>query len=247
MKDIGLSEEKFLRIVSLLRKVGRVPGGFDREWNLAGIKQRLTSDQGFLETIATLLWDGKRDDELSKFIPRYYLHRLNYRQIGLMPQSLREIKYKDALIGAYGARKGHRVEEMIGNYLERVRSKYGVGYERGRSRLINVDMDFAIPSLQDPWVIIMSSFQETTSSGQTTKARDMLSAYTRINESNSRFGENRAFVNFVDGGGWLARRRDFERLVDQCHYFINLHYLTMLEEIIVAHVPKAYFSTSSPA
>lgn len=39
----------------------------------------------------------------------------------------------------------------------------------------------------------MSSFQETTSSGQTTKARDMLSAYERVQHNNSRHRENRAF------------------------------------------------------
>ncbi len=242
LKDIGLSEEKFLRIVSLLRKIGRIPGEFDREWNLAKIKQQLSTDQAFLATIVILLFDGKSDTELSKHIPRYYLHKLNYREIALMPQSLRKIKYKDALIGTYGAQKGHRVEAKIREFLEQIRSRFGVGFESGRSRFIHVDMDFAIPSLQDPWVIVMSSFQETTSSGQTTKARDMLTAYTRINESNSRFGENRAFVNFVDGGGWLARRRDFERLVHQCHYFINLHYLPMLEEIILRHVPRSFFS-----
>lgn len=67
----------------------------------------------------------------------------------------------------------------------------------------------------------------------------MLAAYTRINESNSRFGENRAFVNFVDGGGWLARKRDLERLVDQCHYFINLKNLDLIKNIILDHVPKS--------
>nr|HID14316.1 hypothetical protein [Anaerolineae bacterium] len=88
----------------------------------------------------------------------------------------------------------------------------------------------------------MSSFQETTSSGQTTKAKDMLAASERIRRSNSRYGENRAFVNFVDGGGWLARKRDLERLVEHCHYFINLQYLDMLEAIVLKHVPERYFT-----
>ena len=48
------------------------------------------------------------------------------------------------------------------------------------------------------------------------------------------------FVNFVDGGGWLARKRDFERLVDQCHYFVNLQHLDMLESIVRKHVPARY-------
>lgn len=106
--------------------------------------------------------------------------------------------------------------------------------------MIDTDIDFAVPDLESPWVIIMSSFQETTSSGQSTKARDMLSAYERICRHNSRNGENRAFVNFADGGGWLARKRDMERLVDQCHYFINLHHLGMLEAIVLKHVPSVF-------
>jgi SAM-dependent methyltransferase len=89
-------------------------------------------------------------------------------------------------------------------------------------------------------VVIMSSFQETTSSGQTTKAREMLSAFQQINASNSRYEEQRVLVNFVDGGGWLARKRDLERLVDQCHYFINLQNLDMLESIILKHIPSTY-------
>jgi hypothetical protein len=88
----------------------------------------------------------------------------------------------------------------------------------------------------------MSSFQETTSSGQTTKAKDMRSAYEQICHLNSRYGEDRAFVNFVDGGGWLARKRDLERLVEHCHYFINLQHLDMLEAIVLQHVPERYFT-----
>lgn len=87
----------------------------------------------------------------------------------------------------------------------------------------------------------MNSFQETTSSGQTTKARDMFSAYERVLRNNSRCGEKRVFVNFVDGGGWVARKRNFQRLVKQCDYFINFHHLDMLEAIVFKHVPKKHF------
>lgn len=239
LRDIGLSDEKFMRIISLLRKIGRISGGFDSEWNIARIKRRLADESHFLELVARLLLDGIRDRELSVYIPRFYLSKLNYREIGMIPQALREVRYKESTIGTYGARKGYKVEATIREKLEEIGTDHGIGYEKGRSRFINVDIDFAIPTLQDPWVIIMSSFQETTSSGQTTKARDMLAAYTQVNTSNSRYGENRAFVNFVDGGGWLARKRDLERLVDQCHYFINLQNLDMIEAIVLAHVSKS--------
>ncbi len=70
----------------------------------------------------------------------------------------------------------------------------------------------------------------------------MLAAYERVRHHNLRYGENRAFVNFVDGGGWLARKRDLERLVSECQYFVNLHYLDMLEAIVLRHVPRKYFN-----
>jgi hypothetical protein len=240
LKDIGLSEEKFKRIVSLLRKLKRIPGSFDSEWSLSAIKNRCSRETNFAGLIANLLVDGKRDKELAQYIPRYYLDMLNYREIKGLSHS-RRVRYKDSLIGTYGARKGHRVESTIGEKLEEIKTKYGVIYEKGRSRFIDTDIDFAVPTLEDPWVILMSSFQETTSSGQTNKARDMFSAYERLNRSNSRYNENRAFVNFVDGGGWLARKRDLQRLVEQCHYFVNLQNLDMLDAIVLAHVPNKYF------
>lgn len=66
----------------------------------------------------------------------------------------------------------------------------------------------------------------------------MLSAYERLRRSNIRYGEKRVFINFVDGGGWLARKRDFERLVENCDYFLNLYHLDMLEGILAQHLQK---------
>lgn len=238
LRDIGLSDEKFMRIVSLLRKIGRISGGFDREWGITKIKRHMNTDPFLCTSISNLLFDGKRDQELTEHIPGFYLDKLNYREIGAIPQALREVRYKESTIGTYGGRKGHKVEAAIQEKLRKIQTDYGIDFEKGRSRFLNVDLDFAIPNLQDPWVVIMSSFQETTSSGQTTKARDMLAAYNQINATNSRYGENRAFVNFVDGGGWLARKCDLERLVDQCHYFINLQNLGMIEDVVIKHVPK---------
>ncbi|MGQ9710530.1 MAG: hypothetical protein ACUVXE_08700 [Anaerolineae bacterium] len=43
-------------------------------------------------------------------------------------------------------------------------------------------------------------------------------------------------------GGWLARKRDFQRLVESCHYFINLQHLDMLEPIVLAHIPRKYLA-----
>jgi len=243
LRDIELSEEKFMRIISLLRKIGRISGGFssdDTEWPISHIKSMIACNQNFARLIAELLLDGKNDPELKIYIPRYYLETLNYREIRESSLAARRIRYKRSLIGTYGGRKGYKVENLIRQELTKIQSLHGISYGKGRSRIIDTDIDFAVPNLEDPWVIIMSSFQETTSSGQTTKARDMLSAYLRVLEYNSRNRENRVFINFIDGGGWLARKRDLARLVDQCHYFINLQNLAMLESIALKYVPAKY-------
>ncbi len=241
LREVELSEEKFLRMISLLRQIGRIPVPLDREWTMKEVARRLRTDPDFTQVVAHLLMDGIRDPQLQAVVPRYYLEALNFREIAADSVAARRVRYKRALIGTYSGRKGYRVEARIRSQLEGIRERYGVGFEQGRSRFVNVNVDFAVPSLDDPWVILMCSFQETTSSAQSTKARDMETAYDDIRRSNSRNRENRAFVNFADGGGWLARRRDFQRLVENCHYFINLRHLDMLEPIVLAHVPRKYF------
>lgn len=196
----------------------------------------MVADQQFVEILAHLLMDGKRDEELSRYIPRNH-ETLNLRDLAQDTSEGRRMRYKRLFVGTYSGRKGYKVESLIEQELSRLKEKYDINFEKGRSRFIETDIDFAIPSLESPWIILMSSFQETTSSGQSTKARDMLSAYERLTRSNVRYGEKRIFINFVDGGGWLARKRDFERLVENCHYYLNLHHLAMLEDILNKHLP----------
>jgi hypothetical protein len=234
---LGLPVERLLRIVTLLRRIGVIVGGFEREWDYKKIKRKIKGDKSFAGQIAHLLVDGKSDSTLSGSLPKFYRDMLNLREVGRESSKERRVKIKRSLLGAYGNLKGGRVEDLIKEKLKKI----GVSYGSGKSRFIARDIDFAIPSTEDPQVIIMVSYQETTSSGQTTKTADMLEAYITIQKSNSRNKENRKFINFADGAGWLARSRDFERLVEQCDYFINLKNLDMLEPIIRKHVPKEYF------
>lgn len=231
LREVELSEEKFLRIVSLLRQIGRVNAPLDQEWTLKKVTQRLRSDEQFADTIASLFLRGAKDEELQSLIPRYYLETLNLPDILASSSAARKARYKRSLIGTYSGRKGYRVEGLIREKL----LSLNVPFEQGPSRFVNVNIDFAIPSLDDPWVIMMCSFQETTSSGQSTKARDMEEMYQQLSRSNSRHKEQRAFVNFADGGGWLARKADYRRLVENCHYFVNLKHLDLLKPIVQTH------------
>jgi len=241
--QLRLSEEKFKRIVTLLRKLSQ---SFDREWSIKQIEQRIATDNKFALKVADLLINGHRDPTLIKHLPKFYRERLNLSRLaepGVNLERLR-IELKDKYIGTYSNWKGDIVEGLIRTKLETIEAKYGLPFSAGTTALVNVTVDWAIPSLEDPHVIIMSTYQETTSSGQSTKARDMLQCYQAITQRNTQFLENRAFVNFVDGGGWLARQRDFKRLVAGCHYFLNIANLDMLESIALQHVLSRYLKRS---
>lgn len=237
LADIGLPQERFKRVITLLRRKGKIHGGFDREWCIERIKNNLIEDDTFLHTIANVLFNGKEDPFLKKYLPKYYREKLIWKEMKV--HEGRRLKIKETIYRReYANIKGRKIEETIGEKLATVKRKYGIGYDRGRSGIVDVDVDWAVPGINDPRVIIMVSYYETTSSGQTTKARDMLSAYERVCRSNSRNRENRAFVNFVDGVGWLARRVDFQRFWNECHYFLNLKSLDMLEGIVLKHVKR---------
>lgn len=53
--------------------------------------------------------------------------------------------------------------------------------------------------------------------------------------------DQRLRFRFVDGGGWLARKRDLKRLVENRYYVLNLQHLDMLEAMVLQHVPAQYF------
>jgi len=242
--QLRLSEEKFKRIVTLLRKLEH---SFDREWTIKQIEQKILKDDTFAFKVANLTINGHSDATLANHLPRFYRERLNLRHLAEsgVDEYLLRLQLKDKYIGTYSNRKGDLVEGLIKKRLESIKNKHGVSFAAGITPLLNVTVDWAIPGLEDPHVIIMSSYQETTSSGQSTKARDMLACYQAISQRNIQFLENRAFVNFVDGGGWLARQKDFKRLVAGCHYFLNIANVDMLESIVLKHVPKKYFQKSS--
>lgn len=228
---VRISEEKFMRIVTLLR---RLDGDFDTEWSTQKIKMKVKEDNVFADKIANLFRNGKNDPKLIKHLPLFYRERFNLKSLEEPYHSEEElvIKLKDQYQGTYSNWRGKAMENLIKRKIEAV----GVTFDKGKTSLVDVSVDWTIPSLSDPYVLIMSSYQETTSSAQSTKARDMLTCFQAISRRNIQHRENRAFVNFVDGGGWLARQNDLRRLVEGCHYFLNIKNLDMLEGIIRKHI-----------
>jgi len=241
LEQMYLSQEKFRRIVTLMR---RLKGSFDRDWDINRIETQLKKNDAFASTIAKLLLSGNTDPSLASYLPKVYREKLCLRELARpATATVLKLRMKEKHIGTFTNWAGDRIEELVKEQLEKVKTTYGIPYTSGTTPLLNVTVNWAVPNLEDPHVIIMCSYMETTSSDQSTKARDMVDCYQKIEDRNLRHLEKRAFINFVEGAGWLARLKDFHRLVTGCHYFLNIKNLPMLEGIILQHVPRRYFKS----
>jgi hypothetical protein len=241
---IGLSAEKFKRIVSLIR----IWNGekFRTEWELDIVRNQIIRNPEFADKICNLFLNGRNDKTLKKFIPKFYLDYITIDehvmdQLKDKDRLKRLIKHKQD--GKYNNDVGDQVEYRIMRKLEEIKAKYGFGYEREQTvSWITRNLDFVIPCKEDPYVIIESSYQITTSSGQTTKQRDETGTSQTIRLHNIQNNKNIAFVNFLEGAGWVARQSDMEKIVNCSDYVINLSTLDMLESIVIKHVPDKYFT-----
>ncbi len=238
----NLSQEKLLRLLSAERFA---QGDFGNEWNIDTVCRKLHREPEFAERIAQLFLNGREDPLLRRHIAAFHLDQLalpeNWAQL-LSDRNIMRGVVRKKLQGEYTNLKGDAIEGIIRAELERLQALYGVGFAKGQVPLVGKEVDHALPSLADPYVLIMTSYMETTSSNQTTRANEQSAMYTTLQTDNIRYGKKRVLVNFVDGAGWLARRSDLRKLYDGCDYIINLQTLDRLEGILCKHVPASFFT-----
>ncbi len=240
----NLSQERFLRILTAERFAA---GDYGTEWSADRVFGMIKRDEEFAKRIARLFLEGKSSEVLVRQVAEYYLQQLslphNWQAI-IRDESVVKNIVRRKLAGEYADRKGAAIEAIIESHLDEIATKYGFGYEHGQVRLVGKEVDHAIPTLADPYVMIMTSYLETTSSNQTQRANEQQAMYEKIIGNNVRYGESRALVNVVDGGGWLARRSDLRKLYQGCDYCLNLNMLSQLEAIVCKHVPARFFTAA---
>lgn len=240
----NLSQERFLRILTAERFA---TGDYGVEWNVDKIYRMMKGDADFAERIVRLFLEGRNSEILVRQVADFYLHQLslpqNWQEI-IRDESVIQNVVRKKLAGEYADRKGAAIELIIEAQLDDIALKYGIGHQHGQVRLVGKEVDHAIPSLADPYVMIMTSYLETTSSNQTQRANEQQAMYEKIIGNNVRYGEERVLVNVVDGGGWLARRSDLRKLHQGCHYCLNLSMLDQLEAVVCRHVPARFFVTA---
>lgn len=226
----NLSQEKFLRIITAQRFAAQ---DFGPEWGADRIYKKIKSDENFAEQIARLFLEGRDSKLLAEQVADFYLDQLslpaNWSEI-IRDQNIIGNVVRKKLAGEYTDQKGAFVEKEIRGVLDKVNEKYGISHAHGQVRLVGKEVDHSIPSLADPYIMVMVSYMETTSSNQTTRANEQQAMFQKIIGDNVRYpNDQRVFVNVVDGAGWLARRSDLRKMHEGCHYCINMRSLDQLE------------------
>jgi hypothetical protein len=239
----NLSQEKFLRIITAQRFAAQ---DFGPEWSAPRIYAKIKKDDTFAEQIARLFLEGRDSKLLAEQVADFYLDQLslpvNWLEI-IHDQNVIGNIVRKKLAGEYTDQKGAFVERQVSGILDMVQTKYGVPHAHGQVKMVGKEIDHAIPSLEEPYVMVMVSYMETTSSNQTTRANEQQAMYQKIVGENVRYPNNqRVFVNVVDGAGWLARRSDLRKMYEGCHYCLNMQTLNQLETIVLNHVPQRFFN-----
>ncbi len=187
-----------------------------------------------IRTIVEFLNEPSRYEDIPWYIAERF--RLPPDWLGLIRLNMAAAIHK-SLQASYGTKMGLALEAYIGSVVE------GAGYrfEKGRVEIVDdKEVDVVVPEVRLPRILIMSSYNLTTASGQSTRAREQQAMYERVrayNLTRSRRQEpNVQLVNVIDGGGWIARRNDLKEMHLHCDYALSFSQLVLLPYILDFHM-----------
>ena len=214
----GGSYEKFQRIFKLLSP-DSTPSQIKRSENIRS-------------KVANFLLNTKNlSNEVSIpfFIKQGFSLPKNWQELLRDEDYLKPIIFQKILPAKYSTSIGEALEDEIRKVVVACDMPYAKGNVDIASRK---EIDVAIPNIKQPKIIIMSSYQITTSSSQSSKANEQSRIFNNIQDHNRVLnydGFQRVFfINVIDGGGWLGRPRDLEKMwrySDYCFAYSQLNYL----------------------
>lgn len=223
---LGLSEENFKRVVSMIRR--NHGQKFVSEWSINETRTKMLSDEFYMKEICGLLL-GERD--YSNDIPRFVLDQLlidtKKLKVFSSPKVLPEM-IKNSFKGTYSTQVGREVENLVEEMLQKhIGNRYVC-----RKKIFDRNIDFVIPNLQKPQILIEVSYMVTTGSGQSTKRETMINVAKEVINRNMHDNDKMIFINIIDGAGWIARQKDLERIYSASDYVLNLNTLSNLGDIL---------------
>lgn len=231
---LGVSEERFRRIISMIRRMNG--DYFSSEWTIQTIRNQMVNNEIYMDALCDLMINGKSNPLYTSKIPKFILEQVvidSKRLKMLTTKSALKQFIKPSFEGVYSNTVGDKIESIIEKKLSIYCKKHNTTYVHEKNiPWIARNIDFVIPSVQNPKILIEVSYMVTTGSGQTTKQRDENQARLKINEYNRNNRKKVKFVNFIDGAGWLGRQSDLELMYNDSDFVINLQNLDDLDLIV---------------
>ncbi len=183
------------------------------EWSDNTIIKHLMTNDAFRAGFVDLFFEGATNPCLIQYLPPFELVKLSSEKFSFQVPAFLDtvVRYKEK--GSYTGKKENNPEEELRLLLNEAKIPYRSGVKLNRlmplNDLSNRTMDFIIPDLEDPKVIVESSYLATTGSNMGDKAKAMVSIRSRIRV----LYPSALFVGFVDGIGWYVRKGDLETIV----------------------------------
>ena len=105
--------------------------------------------------------------------------------------------------------------------------------------LLNKNIDFLIPSVNAPIILIESSYNITTGSGQSKRADQLVEFYSTLMRHNANHRANRIIMlNYCDGFGWVGRQNDLHRIYEASDFVFNQKTINVLDEVLNEYYPN---------
>jgi len=234
----GFSNESLKRLITVTRVVDnydlneltlrtnwdRNQGTSDiQEWSDSTIMKMVESNEYFRMGLVNLFYDGATLPFLANTLPLFELKKLGISKLSFELNAMIDslVRYKEK--GSYSGKKENNPESLIQQVLKNME----VTYIRGKDlrELVNEapdskrTMDFIIPDMNSPVIIIECSYQTTTSSGQGDKSKTEIAVDKLIKQHYPKA----MFIGFIDGIGWYVRKSDLRRMVSAYEDVFTFH------------------------
>ena len=218
--DAGVDTEERMRVIigfsqGSLEKVKRVyeaifPG---ESWS------RMRYDENIRRRISAFLINPQGEEI---FVPPFI--RKNFFLPDNWIELLQDGDYlQSTILGNLQSKYAVAIGDALEDRVRAIAIESGYDQQKGPVAIVdNKEVDIAIPDTSNPRILIMSSYQLTTSSSQSSKANEQTRMYEDVRRYNSSRGQRDKpdvlFVNVIDGGGWLKRPNDLQAMWRECDY-----------------------------
>lgn len=242
---IGLSEERLKRVVSLVR-YRFYNEEFRSEWDVKKISKVIQKDNRFRELLIEFFINGRKS-KVGAEIPLYYMRNFKLNDNEFI-EDLKNYKFVERILNdneisdKYSNRVGAHVEQIIQSRLNNYKASINksLQYEIQKEfPLLNKNIDFLIPNVDAPIILIESSYNITTGSGQSKRADQLVEFYGALMRYNANHRANRIIMlNYCDGFGWVGRQNDLHRIYDASDFVFNQKNLNVLDAVLDEFYPN---------